>query len=127
MRLAIVVLLCALASGCGYGTKSTTPPTPASTPAITNLNPLSIMHGMGPFPLEVDGTNFSANAVINFNGVKQTTTFEAAGKLSATIPASAIANSGPVPVTVTNPGTPGGLYGGGTSPVTSQPMTFDVQ
>jgi hypothetical protein len=31
-----------------------------------------------------------------------------------------------VPVTVTNPGTPGGIYGGGTSSATSMPMTFMV-
>jgi hypothetical protein len=31
-----------------------------------------------------------------------------------------------VPVTVTNPGTPGGIYGGGTSPATSMPMTFMI-
>jgi hypothetical protein len=27
---------------------------------------------------------------------------------------------------VTNPGTPGGIYGGGTSPATSMPMTFMI-
>jgi len=75
----------------------------------------------------VVGTSFAANAVINFNGVKQTTMLESAGKLAAQIPNSAIASAGPVPVTVTNPGTPGGTYGGGTTPVTSQPMTFNVQ
>jgi hypothetical protein len=79
------------------------------------------------FQLEVDGTSFAANASINFNGVKETTTLEAPGKLTAQIPSSAIANKGSVPVTVTNPGTPGGQYGGGTLPVTSQPMMFDIQ
>jgi hypothetical protein len=75
----------------------------------------------------VVGTSFAANASINFNGVKQTTSLVTAGKLAAQIPNSAIANAGPVPVTVTNPGTAGGIYGGGTSPVTSQAMTFNVQ
>jgi len=127
MRLAIVVLLCALASGCGYGSKSTTPPQPASTPSITTLNPAGVIANSGAFTLEVDGTSFAANAVINFNGVKQATTLASAGKLTAQIPNSAIASAGPVPVTVTNPGTPGGIYGGGTTPVTSQAMTFNVQ
>src|SRR5215467_4217422 len=127
MRLAIVVLLCALASGCGYGSKSTTPPQPASTPAITTLNPAGVVANSGAFQLDVIGTSFAANASINFNGVKQTTTLAASGKLSAQIANSAIANAGPVPVTVTNPGVQGGPYGGGTTPVTSQAMTFNVQ
>jgi hypothetical protein len=37
-----------------------------------------------------------------------------------------VSASGTVPVTVTNPGTPGGIYGGGTSPATSSPMNFTV-
>jgi hypothetical protein len=31
-----------------------------------------------------------------------------------------------VGATVTNPGTPGGLYGGGTLPETSAPMNFTI-
>jgi hypothetical protein len=46
--------------------------------------------------------------------------------LTATIPASAVSASGTVPVTVTNPGTPGGQYGGGTTAVTSAPMNFTI-
>ena len=127
MRLTIVLLLCAVVVGCGYGSHSTTPPQPGSTPAITQLNPSGVVANSGSFQLEVVGTSFSSNAVINFNGAAQTTTLEAARKLAAQIPNSAIANAGPVPVTVTNPATPGGVYGGGTTAVTSQPMTFNVQ
>jgi hypothetical protein len=32
-----------------------------------------------------------------------------------------------VPVTVTNQAIMGGIYGGGTTAVTSQPMTFNIQ
>ena len=127
MRLAIVFLACALASGCGYGSKSTTPPTPAATPSITQLNPAGVIANSGSFQLEVVGTSFAANASINFNGVKQSTSLLTAGKLAAQIPNSAIATAGPVPVTVTNPATSGGIYGGGTTAVTSQAMTFNVQ
>lgn len=127
MRLAIVLLLSALAVGCGYGSKSTTPPQPGATPSITQLNPSGVIANSGSFQLEVMGSNFNGNAVINFNGVKQTTTLETAGKLAAQISNTAIANAGSVPVTVTNPGTPGGIYGGGTTAVTSQPMTFNIQ
>src|SRR6266581_9725029 len=128
MKLIFVILLAAITAGCGgYGSHSTTPPVPASTPVVAQLVPNNANSSGPAFTLEVDGTAFSANAVINFNGTKETTTFVNATKLTTMIPASAIASSGPVPVTVTNPGTAGGQYGGGTSPVTSLPMTFTVK
>lgn len=126
MKLFTVLLLSTLAVGCGYGTHATTPPTPASTPTIATLNPNGVVAGSGSFPLEVDGANFNANAVIKFNGNAETTTVVSAAKLTTTIPAAAIMTAGTVPVTVTNPGTPGGIYGGGTSAVTSQPMNFMI-
>ena len=63
---------------------------------------------------------------MNFNGAAQATTHVSANQLTAQIPASADMNSGTVPVTVTNPGTAGGLYGGGTLPETSAPMNFTI-
>jgi len=127
MRLLLVLVLCAAGAGCGYGTHSTTPPTPASTPTIGQLNPAGVIANSGQFSLEVDGTNFASNAVVNFNSVQMTTTFVSASKVMAAIPNTAIANAGTVPVTVTNQATQGGLYGGGTTAVTSQPMNFNVQ
>jgi hypothetical protein len=38
-----------------------------------------------------------------------------------------IATAGTVSVTVTNPGTPGGQYGGGTMAETSNIMTFTIK
>ena len=127
MKLLTVLLLCTFAVGCGYGSKTTTPPAAGTMPIITQLTPPSVMHSTASFQLEVDGTSFMSSAVINFNGTAETTTSPSAGKLQATIPATAIMSAGPVPVTVTNPGTPGGIYGGGTNPATSTPMTFTVQ
>ena len=127
MKLLLVFMLCAVGIGCGYGSHSTTPPTPAAMPTITQLNPPGVIANSGQFTLEVDGSAFAANAVINFNGVKQTTSWVTSGKLTATIPNSAIASAGTVPVTVTNQATTGGLYGGGTTAVTSQPMNFNIQ
>ena len=126
MRLLTVLLLCAIAIGCGYGSKATTPPQPGATPVITQLTPPSVIHGNA-FALEVDGTSFAANAVINFGGTAETTTSPSAGKLHANIPSTAIMTAGTVPVTVTNPATPGGIYGGGTTAVTSTAMNFTVQ
>ena len=126
MKLLLVLLLCAAGVGCGYGTHSTTPPTPAATPTITQLVPGNVIANSGQFTLEVDGSTFASNAVINFNGTKEATTWVASGKLTATIPNSAIGTAGTVPVTVTNQATTGGLYGGGTVAVTSQPMNFTI-
>jgi hypothetical protein len=122
-----LILVAALAAGlgCGYS-KKTTPPAPGTMPTITQLSPASATAGGAAFQLEVDGTNFATAAVVNFNGAAQTTTWVSASKVEAMIPASAIMNSGTVPVTVTNPGTPGGIYGGGTLPETSAPMNFTI-
>jgi hypothetical protein len=125
MKLFTILLLCTLAVGCGYG-KSTTPTQPGTTPVITGLVPNNVISGSAAFPFEVDGSSFAANGVINFNGVAQTTTFVSAGKVTAMIPAASIMNSGTVPVTVTNPGKPGGPYGGGTAAATSTPMNFTI-
>jgi hypothetical protein len=125
MRLLIVVFLTLISVGCGYS-KSTMPAQPGTMPAIAQLNPSSVIAGSSSFAFEVDGTNFGSAAVINFNGASQTTTRVSAAKLMTTIPASAIMNAGTVPVTVTNPGTPGGMYGGGTAAATSTPMNFTI-
>jgi hypothetical protein len=127
MKLLTVLLLCTVAIGCGYGSKMTTPPTPGALPAITQLNPTGVVAGSQTFQLEVNGTNFASNAVINFGGTAETTTSPVAGKLQANIPSTAITTAGQVPVTVTNPATAGGIYGGGTTAVTSTAMNFTVQ
>jgi hypothetical protein len=125
-QMLLLVALLALGMGCGYSKPATTPPAPGTMPTVTQLNPSSATSGRASFTLEVDGTNFASNAFINFNGTKQTTTYVSGTKLTATIAASAIMNSGTVPVTVTNPGKPGGIYGGGTSDATSAPVNFTI-
>jgi|SRR5579863_9588210 len=125
MKLFAVLLLCTLAVGCGYS-HSTTPIQPGTTPTITGLVPNSANSGGPAFTFEVDGTNFGPKAVINFNGTAQTTTFVSSTKLTTMIAATAIMTAGTVPVTVTNPGTPGGIYGGGTQAATSTAMNFTV-
>jgi hypothetical protein len=126
MKLFFVVLLAAMGAGCGYSKPATTPPAPGTTPTIAQLVPPSTAAGSSQFTLEVDGTNFGSKAVVNFNNAAMATSVVSATKVTATIPASAVSASGTVPVTVTNPGTPGGQYGGGTSPATSAPMNFQI-
>ena len=123
---AFVIATFAVALGCGYSKPANTPAMPGTMPAIAQLSPDNVIHGSAQFTLTVDGSSFASNAFVKFNGANETTTWTSSGKLEATIPASAIVSSGTVPVTVTNPGTPGGLYGGGTSPATSTAMNFTI-
>ena len=126
MKLLMVILLAATGVGCGYSSHATMPQQPGTMPAIASLVPPSTAMGSSTFTLEVDGNNFNSNAVVKFNGAAMTTTFVSATTVQATIPASAVMNAATVPVTVTNPGTPGGIYGGGTAAATSAPMNFQV-
>jgi hypothetical protein len=122
----ILSALLAIGLGCGYSKKSTTPPAAGTMPTITQLNPSSTAAGSAAFPLEIDGTSFAGNASVSFNGATMTPSSTSGVKIEVMIPATAIMNKGTVPVTVTNPGTPGGPYGGGTSPATSAPMSFTI-
>jgi IPT/TIG domain-containing protein len=115
----LLITILAVGLGCGYSKKTTTMPT------IMQLNPASETHGSMQFQLEVDGSNFASNAVVNFNGTPEPTTFVSSTKLEAMIPSTAIMSAGMVPVTVTNPGGSGGIYGT-SPPVTSAPMNFTI-
>jgi hypothetical protein len=126
MKLMLTLLLAAMAVGCGYSSKPTTPATPGTTPTISQLQPASANAGAPAFNLEVDGSKFNANATVNFGTTVINPTFVNSGKLTAIVPATAVAAAGTVHVTVTNPGTPGGIYGGGTQPATSTAMDFTV-
>jgi hypothetical protein len=127
MKAAFLAGLLAVGVACGYSAKSTTPPTPGTKPTIAALAPDNATSGGPAFVLTVNGTNFNTNATINWAGSAQSTSVVSPGtQLTATIPASAIAASGMVTVTVTNPGTAGGIYGGGTAAATSNSMTFTI-
>jgi hypothetical protein len=129
MKTISVLLLTMVCLGCGYSSPKAMAPQPGVTPAVAQLVPNTANSGDPQFTLTVNGSNFGTNAVINWNGAKQNTTRMTAGQLTATIPATAIATPGMVPVTVTNPGTAGsgGIYGsGGTASETSNAMNFTV-
>jgi hypothetical protein len=104
------------------------PPVAGTVPAIAALNPSSMTAGSPAFTLTVNGTNFGGKAVVNWNGTAQTTIVVSGNHLTASVPAAAVATSGTVMVTVTNPATAGtGLYGSGaTLAETSSPMSFTI-
>lgn len=115
----ILIMLLAFGFGCGYSKPK------SATPMIATLNPAAMTAGSGQFQLEVDGSNFVNGAWVNFNGVTETTTFVSSSKVTATIPAAAIMNSGSVPVTVTNPASSNGTYGM-SSAATSGAASFTI-
>jgi hypothetical protein len=130
MRIAKTVLLAALlATGlaCGYSSKASTPPVAGTMPNISALAPPNTAAGSTGVILTVNGTNFNSNATINWKGTALTgATRVSANQLMVTIPDADVASAGTAAVTVTNPGTPGGIYGGGTSAETSNSMTFTI-
>jgi len=127
-RTAILAALLALGVACGYSSPSTTPASPGTTPNIGALVPNDTTHGtsLGTNGLMVTGTNFNSNAVVNWNGTALTTAFVSGTQLTATVPDTDTASAGTATVTVTNPGTSGGIYGGGTQPETSNSKTFTI-
>ncbi len=81
---------------------------PATPPAIVSLSASTTAAASAPycgtqgFTLTVNGTNFTSDAVVNWNGVAQTTTFVSATQLTAVIPATETAFPGKAGVSVTN-------------------------
>ena len=132
MKIAWVLLLTLVCFGCGgYGSSSTpTKPQPGVVPVIAELSPDNTNAGGPAFILTVNGSSFASGSIVKWNGTNLTTTFVTAKQLTADIPATAIATSGTVPVTVTNPAVAGtgGPYGsGGTMAATSVAMNFTVE
>src|SRR5438309_10876218 len=102
VKATLLVSLMALTLACGYSAKMMAPAA-GPVPAISGLNPSSATAGGAAFTLTVNGTNFAAKAVVNWNGAAQiaNTTFVSANQLTVAIPASAIAASGTIMITVT--------------------------
>ena len=127
MKTVLALALAALCLGCGYGTsKSNTPPSAGTMPNISALAPNNVNANSAGFVLTVNGTSFNSNAQVKWNGTAQTTAFVTGNQLTVNVPTSMVMTSGTVQVTVTNPATSGGIYGGGTLAETSNAMTFTI-
>lgn len=126
MKLLLTLALASMAVGCGYSSQSNTPAQPGNVPAISGLVPNSANAGGPAFMLEVDGSQFGSAATVSFNGTSMAATWVNSGKLQLMIPATSIQTAGTANVTVTNPGTMGGPYGGGTLTETSTPVAFTI-
>lgn len=130
MKIAKTVLaagLLAAGLACGYGSHATTPAAPGAIPNITQLTPNNANAGTTGVMLTVMGTNFASGATINWNGKALVMNAgSTSAQLSAAIPDADLATAGTATVNVQNPGTMGGVYGGGTLPENSNNMTFTI-
>ncbi len=82
-----LLTLIALTLACGYSSKNYAP-APGAMPAIALLNPGGATAGGDAFTLTVNGSNFAAKAVVNWNGVAQTanTTYVSGNQLTVRSP-----------------------------------------
>ncbi|MCC3152020.1 DUF4394 domain-containing protein [Hymenobacter sp. BT770] len=91
-------------------------------PTITSLSPAAVTAGTAAQTLTVNGTNFLASSVVNFNGAARTTTFVSATQLTIALSAADQATPGAYPVTVTNPAPGGGTSAAATFTVNAVPV-----
>lgn len=127
--IALAALL-AVGMACSYSHK-TTPPSAGTVPTISALSPNTAKAGSPNNSMMVTGTNFNSATTVNWTANASSTVltgmvFTNSGLLTVPIPDADVAAAGTATVTVTNPGTMGGQYGGGTLPETSNSMTFTI-
>src|SRR5918992_1380630 len=87
------------------GTESTAVENPV--PGITTLVPAEATSGSSGLTLTVDGSDFVAGSVVNWNGTPRPTTFVSRTRLTVSVDAANLLVAGQIQVTVANP-TPGG-------------------
>lgn len=85
----------------------------SAPPAVSSLNPQAVQAGSTGFQLTVNGTGFSPDTVVRWNGANRTTTYVSPTQLQATITADDVAQSGLAAVSVLTPGS--GLVSGSVS------------
>ena len=89
---------------------SATPP-----PVLSSLSPAAAAPGGPQFTLTVNGSSFTQNSAVSWNGSLLATTYVSPTQLTATVGANLIAAAGTANVTVTTP-----------SAGTSSPLTFTI-
>jgi hypothetical protein len=98
------------------------PPAASSNPApaLSAIVPSTVAAGGAGFTLQVDGSNFVSNSVVNFSGAARQTIVLSGTQLSISVLASDIANPGSANITVTNPAN------GSAAGVTSNPLALTI-
>jgi hypothetical protein len=93
--------------------RDVTPLPPA--PTVSTLSPSAAATGSAGFTLDVNGTNFTGDSTIRWNGATRSTQFISSTQLRTTLTSQDLALSGPASVTVVN------------SSGTSSQLVFNVQ
>ena len=92
-------------------------------PALTAINPTSVVIGSADFTLTLTGSNFTSSSVVRWNGVARTTTFVSSTQLTTLIKATEIVSSGTAKVSVFTPTPGGGTSGEQAFTLTPRPIT----
>jgi len=105
MKLLTILVLCAVAIGCGYGSSyknGTMTGGGNSLPTISQLSPSSMAHGSAGFSLTITGTNFDAGSIVYWGttALMAGTAYNSTTQLTASISSSMIATSGSVSIYV---------------------------
>ena len=104
MKFACVVLLTIMSLGCGYGMHNYGM-TNGGSVQVTQFVPQEVTAGSPAFMLTVNGSGFTMNSVVFWNGMPLSTQFLTPGQVVATVPASLIATPETITVYVNSNGT----------------------
>jgi trimeric autotransporter adhesin len=100
----VVVLLTLLTLGCGYGSMHNYGTMAASNAQVMQVVPAAVSAGAPSFMLTVNGSGFSMNSVVYWNGMPLSTKFLTSNQLVASVPASLVASPETVQVYVNSNG-----------------------
>jgi hypothetical protein len=100
-----------LLAGSGSAGAAGTGPAASSVPVLTWISPSNQSVGAGAFSLRANGSNFSSDSVVQWNGSALATTFVGATELTAQVPANDVITAGTVEIKVFTPGAGGGTSG----------------
>jgi len=81
----------------------------AASPVLASISPSLVQAGSSDFTLTVNGVGFNENSTVKLGATALSTSFINSTQLTATVPASSIANYGWAPVTVSNASPGGGV------------------
>ncbi len=75
-------------------------------PIISTINPSNAAVNGAPFTLTINGTGFTEQSIVQFDGAARSTTFVSITKLTAPVFASDLSSARQIQVSVLNPGSP---------------------
>lgn len=116
---AVTVTATSGANSSVFGSTTVTVAPPNPVPSISSLSPSSAAVGAAGFTLTVNGSNFAAGSIIQWNGNTRATTYISSTQLSTTITSADLAIAQNASITVVNPAPGGGPSADASFPVTA--------